>query len=403
MKKRILFVDDEPLLLQGIQRMLHGMREHWDMDFAEGGEKAKEHLAQAKYDVVVTDMKMPGMNGAEVLDYVRQHSPGTIRVVLSGHAEQSVAVKCVGIAHRYYAKPCDGDTLKQMVTRLTDTAFTIQNEHLMTLVAQLKHLPSIPAIYSKVVELLHDPNSSMDEVGALIGSDMAMTAKILQIVNSSFFGLARHVARPSDAAGYLGIDTLKSLILATNVFSQYETKMPNGYSAVKAAEHSQQVGASARAIAKAEDAPRSVVDDAFVAGLLHDVGELVLASSMPEEFERAAAESIESGFPAEMEIFGTTHSEVGAYLLGLWGLPARVVEAISLHHLPGISPALEFSPLTAVHVAECLVAERAPAPSGNPVTSPIDMEYLAKIGLTDRLPTWRIAVDEMLTGPSGQN
>ena len=105
MKKRILFVDDEQMVLLGIQRMLHGMREHWDMDFAEGGEKAKEHLAQAKYDIVVTDMKMPGMNGAEVLDYVRQHSPGTIRVVLSGHAEQSVAVKCVGIAHRYYAKP----------------------------------------------------------------------------------------------------------------------------------------------------------------------------------------------------------------------------------------------------------------------------------------------------------
>ena len=402
MKKRILCVDDEPLVLQGIQRMLRGMREQWDMDSADGGQVAVDYLAQAKYDVVVTDMMMPGMNGAEVLDYVRQVSPRTVRLVLSGHAEQSVAVKCVGIAHQYLTKPCDAETLKQTVTRLTDPGFALENEQVMTLVAQLKHLPSIPEIYSKIVELMHDPNSSMEEVGALIGSDMAMTAKILQIVNSSFFGLARRVARPSEAAGYLGIDTLKSLVLATNVFSQYEAKTPNGYSAVKAGEHSQQVGAAARAIAKAEEMPRSIVDDAFVAGLLHDVGKLVLASSLPEQFARVSADASRSGLAVEREVFGTTHAEVGGYLLGLWGLPARVVEAINLHHFPNGSVAGEFSPLTAVHVADCLIAERASAKSGG-LFAPVDMEYLARIGLTNRLPAWRDAVEEMLTAPSGQN
>ena len=402
MKKRILFVDDEPLVLQGFQRMLRGMRGEWEMDFAEGGGKAKEHLAQAKYDVVVTDMMMPGMDGSEVLDYVRGHSPGTVRVVLSGHAEQSMAVKCVGIAHQYLTKPCDAETLKQTVARLTDPSFAIQNEHVMMLVAQLKHLPSIPEIYSKIVDLLHDPNSSIEDVGALIASDMAMTAKILQIVNSSFFGLARRVSRPIDAAGYLGIDTIKSLVLATNVFSQYETKTPNGYSALKAAEHSQQVGAAARAIAKSEDMPRAVVDDAFVAGMLHDVGELVLASSLPEQFERATAHAGLNGLAAEMEIFGTTHAEVGGYLLGLWGLPARVIEGISMHHLPGASSAPDFSPLTAVHTAECLVSERTSAQSAKPAPS-VDMEYLAKIGLAGRLPAWRDAVDETFTGPGGQD
>lgn len=402
MKKRILFVDDEPLVLQGIQRMLRGMREQWDMDFADGGAKAKEQLAVADYDVVVTDMMMPGVNGADVLDHARLHSPRTVRLVLSGHAEQSVAVQCVGVAHQYLTKPCDAETLKQTVTRLTDPAFALQNEHVMKLVAQLKHLPSIPEIYTKIVELLHDPNSSIEDVGALIASDMAMTAKILQIVNSSFFGLARRVSRPVEAAGYLGIDTLKSLVLATNVFGQYETKAPNGYSAVEAAKHSQEVGAAARAIAKAEDMHRGVVDDAFVAGLLHDVGDLVLASSMPEQFERASAQPDADGRTAEMEIFGTTHAEVGGYLLGLWGLPARVIEGISLHHQPRESQVPEFSPLTAVHVAECLVGERASTKSSKPAPA-VDLEYLAKIGLSDRLPAWRSAVEETLNCPPGQN
>ena len=165
---------------------------------------------------------------------------------------------------------------------------------------------------------------------------------------------------------------------------------------MKAGEHSQQVGAVARAIAKAEEMPRSIVDDAFVAGLLHDVGELVLASSLPEQFARASAQSGANGLAAEMEIFGTTHAEVGGYLLGLWGLPARVIEGISLHHLPGESKASEFSPLTAVHVAECFIASPAAATS-------VDMEYLAKIGLADRLPDWRAAVDEALTGAPGQD
>lgn len=400
MKKNILFVDDEPLVLQGIQRMLRGMREQWDIQFAEGGEKAKELMAQAEYDVVVTDMMMPGMNGAEVLDYVRQHSPRCARVVLSGHAEQSLAVKCVGIAHQYLGKPCDAETLKRTISRLTDPGFFIQNETVLTLVSQLKHLPSIPAIYSQIVQMLRDPNSSIEEVGALIGQDVAMCAKILQIVNSSFFGLARRVARPSDAAGYLGMDTLKSLVLATNVFSQYETKTPAGYSTEKAAEHSQLVAAAARAIAKAEDASRAVVDDAFVAGLLHDVGTLVLASSLPEQFERVAANSGRDEYANELEIFGTTHGEVGGYLLGLWGLPSRVVEAISLHHVPGGSEVAEFSPLTAVHVAECLIAERAKSDRTCPG---LDAEYLARIGLAGRLPAWRMAVDETLSAPNGHN
>jgi HD-like signal output (HDOD) protein/ActR/RegA family two-component response regulator len=401
MKKRILFVDDEPMVLQGIQRLLRSMRQEWEMDFAEGGEQAKERLATTVYDVVVTDMVMPGIDGAELLDHVRQLSPKTIRLVLSGHAEQHLAMKCVGIAHQYLSKPCDAGMLKSTVERVIDPHVCLRSEQVMTLVSGLKHLPSIPVTYSKIVQVLGDPNASMDEVGALIAGDMAMTAKVLQIVNSSFFGLARQVSRPTEAAAYLGLDTLKALVLATSVFHQFSAKMPKSFSPMSISDHGQAVGAAARAIAQAEDAPRLVADEALVSGLLHDVGKLVLASSLPDEFERVSGMDEPNVLAAEREVFGATHAEVGGYLLGLWGLPPSVIEAICFHHTPCESRTAAFSALTAVHAADHLIHEIETARSGG-ANSCVDLEYLAQLGLAERLPVWRAVVEETLH-PNLQN
>jgi HD-like signal output (HDOD) protein len=411
MKKRLLFVDDEPMVLQGIQRMLRPMREEWEMDFAEGGERACERVAATEYDVVITDMMMPGMDGADLLAHVKARSPKTVRIVLSGHAEQQLSLKCVGIAHQYLSKPCDAAALKATLARVTDGSFAVRNDRVMRVVLQLENLPSIPAVFCEIVRLLRDPETSMEEIGELIASDMAMTAKILKIVNSSFFGLAQRVSKPADAAAYLGLDTLKALVLATNVFSQFESNSPRGYSTALAAAHSQLVGAAARAIAQAEGAPRAVIDEALVAGFLHDVGKLILAANLPEEFQRLATSPEPTPLEAERAVFGTTHGEVGGYLLGLWGLPTAVVEAISLHHAPGETLTPKFSALTAVHVADALIAEdllEGDAPSSPRIdaatterrppsdTVPgLDLEYLARLGLADRLPAWRAAVREL--------
>jgi HD-like signal output (HDOD) protein len=391
MKKRILFVDDERMVLKGIERSLWPMRGQWDMCFDESGARACEHLARKECDLVVTDMMMPDMDGSEVLAFAKEKAPKTIRLVLSGHADQKLTMKCIGLAHQYISKPCDGETLVATIKRLTDPAFAIRNEQLMTIVSRLNHLPSLPALYTRMILMLRDPNASVEDVGALIASDMAMTAKILQLVNSSFFGLSRHITKPMDAAAYLGMDTLKALVLAANVFTQFESRMPVGFSAEKLASHSHSVGAAARAIAKAEHASKAVVEEALVAGLLHDVGKLVLASSLPEQYQQMAETIGATPLKAERAIFGATHAEVGGCLLGLWGLPPAVVEAISLHHTPGRSQNHKFSALTATHVANALVGTQ-------PVSVP-DIDYLTRLGLADRLPVWRSIVGDM-TSPA---
>ena len=404
MKKRILFVDDESLVLQGLQRTLRPMRQDWEMDFAEGGAKALERVATSAYDVVVSDMLMPGMDGAQLLQEIQQKSPQTIRLILSGHAEQRYSMKCVGVAHQYLSKPCDPAALKNTLLRLTSLDSAGHNECILKLLPSLERLPSIPAVYSEIVRLLNDPDSSLEEVGAVIAKDMAITAQILRVVNSSFFGMPRRISDPTEAASYLGMETLTGLVLAANVFSEQAATIGKSFSVEALSQHSQQVGAAARIIAKSEQAPQSVVNDSVLAGFLHDTGKLILVANLPEQFHQArrlVTESGQSPLDAERKIFGATHAEVGGYLLGLWGLPEPVVEAIALHHAPATSPGKAFSPLAAVHVANALVWERDPALPGNERPA-VDLNYLASLGLADRLPCWRSAVEQSFAGTSHQ-
>ena len=218
-KKRIIFVDDEPLVLQGLQRMLRSMRDEWEMEFMDGGAKALERMAQAHFDVVVSDMLMPGMNGAALLAEVMQRHPHTVRIILSGHADKDLILKCVGSTHQYLSKPCDADVLKATVRRASAVDSGLKDETLRKLVGSMDRLPSIPTLYTEIVEALRDPEVSVETIGEIVGKDPGMTAKILKLVNSAFFGLRRQVASPAEAANYLGLDTIRSLVLSINAFS----------------------------------------------------------------------------------------------------------------------------------------------------------------------------------------
>ena len=382
MKKRILFVDDEAMVLQGLQRMLRPMREEWEMEFLDSGAKALESMARAPFDVVVSDMRMPGMNGAELLSRVMQQYPKTVRLILSGHADQELILKCVGSTHQFLSKPCDPEAIKAIVRRASATVDALESDTLKRLVSRMDRLPSIPSLYSEIVEALHDPDVSMETVGGIIAKDIAMTAQILKLVNSAFFGLRRRVSSPAEAANYLGLDTLRSLVLSINTFSQYESVKIEGFSFFALWTHSLDTGAAAKAIAKMEDSDSKLADESFVAGLLHDTGKIVLAANFSDSYAEVLRLMRSEGLgqsESEQRIFGASHADVGGYLLGLWGLPVPVVEAIAFHHRPSIAMENRFSPLTAVHAANALVQ----------LTSAVDVPYLTALGLASRVPEWR--------------
>ena len=398
MKKRILFVDDEMLVLEGLQRMLRPMRAEWDMVFVDNGPKALELMAQAPFDVVISDMRMPGMNGAELLAEVLKRFPKTVRLVLSGHADRDLVLKCVGSTHQYLSKPCRPEDLKAAVARASNLEDSLRDQGLRQLVSRLDRLPSIPALYVQIVEKLQDPEISVDEIGEIVAKDMAMTAKILKLVNSAFFGLGRQISSPGEAVSYLGMETIKSLVLSIHAFSQFASAKLGRFSIDSLWVHSQQTAGLAKEIARLEDAEHKLLDDSFVAGLLHDTGRLVLASNFPDEYDQVL-QTAQTGslalLAAEEHTFGANHAEVGGYLLGLWGLPVPVVEAIALHHHPARCPHLAFSPLTAVHAANSLVNLQQGGLE-SPLAEELDLMYLGKLGLDSHLEHWRAAAEANL-------
>jgi HD-like signal output (HDOD) protein len=367
------------------------LRNEWETAYAGNGQEALDLLAQSPFDVIVSDMRMPGMDGAQLLNEVKQRYPHVVRIILSGHSDQQSLLRSVGVAHQYLSKPCDADTLKNTVARACGLRELLADKTLIELVAQMNSLPSLPSLYAEVMQELQSPDGSLQKVGQIISKDVGMSAKILQLVNSAFFGLRRHVSSPSEAAVFLGVDTVRALVLSVNIFSQFDRTKLKNFSIDRLWTHSNVTGVLAKHIAKAEGAEPKTVDHAFTAGLLHDVGKLVLAANLPDQYSQTLALARAQKMPlseVERETLGATHAEVGAYLLGLWGLPDPIVEAVAYHAHPRRCPDHKFSPLTAVHVANALEHE-ARVINADEVAPAWEREYLSELGLTHRLDAWR--------------
>lgn len=386
--KRILFVDDEPNVLSGLRRMLRGQRKVWKMDFAEGGQAALDKMETASFDVVVTDMRMPGIDGAELLSRVSAQYPDTVRLVLSGQSEHERIFRAVGPAHQFLSKPCEPETLVSKIESSCKMHERMMDDSLRAIISQVDSLPSLPSVYLDLVSELKSEDPSLEKVGELISSDVAMTAKTLQLVNSSFFGLPQHVSDPKHAAALLGLNILQPLVLSAHVFSEFQSQECS-IDLEHLISHSLNVAVTAREIAAMESKAQHLADDAFLAGILHDIGKLIIGSRLPERCEEvrqlAEAEGLQD-WEAERQVLGTTHGEIGAYLIGLWGLPMPIVEAVALHHFPHESAAAEFSVLAAVHAANALSHE-----SDDDASCRWDETYLDRLNLADNKQQWREA------------
>ena len=391
MKRRILFVDDEPRLLEGLKRLLRPMRQKWEMEFKGSGIEALACMDHTSFDVVVSDVRMPGMNGVELLTAIKEQHPQTVRLLLSGQADIEIIMGAIGPTHQYLAKPCDADLLKTTISRACALGDLMHDERIKQLVSQIESMPSLPSLYLELEEELRSTDVAVEKAAAIVGKDMGMTAKILKIVNSAFFGIPRSISDPTQAVMFLGLETLKTLVLTFTVFEQLGPGKKAGFDIDRFWQHSLATGEQARKIAQAEQADRAIVEAALAGGLLHDIGMLLLLTSLPERYQEALtlfATQEYSLMEAEQETLGTTHAEVGAYLLGLWGIPTPVIEAVAFHHRPAESLVQALNPLIAVHVANGLVAEKE-FPSMEGRSPYMNLDFLAELGFGERVPIWR--------------
>ncbi len=397
-KKQILFVDDEPNILKGLKRMLRSMRKEWDMLFAENGAQALEMLSQRTFDVIVSDMRMPQMDGVALLTTVKQRYPMIVRIILSGHSDQEMILKSVTSVHQYLSKPCDSQVLISTVSRSCSLGDFLNHKNLRQVISKTESIPSPPSLYINMMDELRSPSASVERLEKIIEKDLGMTAKILQLVNSSFFGRSWHISDISQAVTMLGLDTIRSLVLTVGIFSKLDASTMTASNMEKIYEHSIKTGTIAQKIAIHENADRETVDNAFIMGLLHDLGKIIFAVNFPETYANVFKLSQDKKIPfidAELQVMGATHAQVGAYLLGLWGLPDDIVEGVALHHSPDKHPNKAFTPLVAVYFAN-IFGNKARSSSDETVRA-FGTVPMIQSRFHEKMPIWKQISDQIMS------
>lgn len=383
---KILFVDDEVNVMDGLRRAMRSMRDQWDMRFAVSGTEALVQLAQCSADVIVSDLRMPELDGAQLLKEVKRLYPGTIRFVLSGHAEPSTVLQAAANAHQYLAKPCDTGVLKAAISRAKGLKELLSDGRIAALTGASEALPNMPAAYQRIVACLQEGQASIADVAAAVGEDLSVSTMLIKLANSAYFGSGHTIRTTERAVSFLGIDNVAALVLASGVF---KPPLPNNSVTAGLAElwrHSLQTASIARSLALHEKWPSPSADDAFLAGMLHDLGHLVVATA-------STGGAIES--TADID-----HGQVGAYLVGLWGFPDKLVEAIAFHHRPSRSFAPGVSLPALLHAANLLAhgaeqrADAAPIPG-------MDEECFGAPEMLERWQQWHACISPAIRENGG--
>jgi HD-like signal output (HDOD) protein len=354
--QRVLFVDDEPAILTGLSRLLRPLRHEIQSEFVSSGAEALARLSAEPFDIVVSDIRMRGMDGAALLEEVQRKHPHVIRIVLSGQADASAALRAVPVAHQFLAKPCDAAMLREVILRASGLHKLLEDRALQSLVAGMRDVPVRPKTYTDLSMLLADPAATSRDISRLMSRDIGISAKLLKIVNSAFFGLPRRVTSIEAAINYLGTNMLRSVILAAGVVNTLGPRaLKLGYDLELNETHGLLCGNLATQFFKDKNAR----EDAFAAGLLQNMGELLLVAEGSPDAVRAITHAKAHDLTlseAELELGVVSHAYVGAYLLGAWGLPYSIVEAVAHHHDPVCVPHAALDIVDAVHVSG-LVAE----------------------------------------------
>lgn len=391
-EQQLLFVNVDAGWFQAVERDLMRLESRWGCQSVNTVEQAVGALQKESYRALV--LSAAAANDAALNAAFTAPSPAVVRIVLCSGNDRAETARWNAAGLHPLPLSTDAANLAAQVNRIARVQEWLTDAGLKKLLAQCRKLPAIPKLYSQVTAELASPNGSIDVVAQHIAQDPVMTAKLLQVVNSAFFALGREVTNATEAVMFLGAERTRSLILLAGVFSQFENVKCPGFSAEQIWNHSIQVGNLARTVAMAETKNAKTAEAAFTAGLVHDMGKLILAANVPtmcQAIEQIHVHKQMSQREAELQVLGTTHAELAACLMGNWALPLPVLEAVAWHHAPTRSADESFSLLTAVHVANVFAYELGCGAGGSALPEEFDHGYLDQIDLGDRRNDWRKA------------
>ena len=360
--RRILVVDDDAARAAALVAVLNGAAKHWLIETALSGRGALAALTARKFDMLITDLHVAGLGSGALLATTAIEHPDVVRFVRSTPRGERpmLAAAC---AHQFVAEPVDADAVVAQVARAFVLREGLAAPELRAIVGRMTAIPTLPALYTAVVSELQRLHVSTQRIGALVSDDPAISAKVLQLVNSPFFGCQMRISDPAQAVQRLGLETVRGLVLSTHVFETFRRPTRGVLNMEHLWQHAATVSALAGSLAQVDGAPDDVVQDARTAGLLHDVGKLLLVATLPivamRVNDRALREN-RATVEIERDELGVTHAELGGYLLGLWGLPDAIVEATAWHHYPPSEAPVGSSALSFVVAANVLAAAQQP-------------------------------------------
>jgi HD-like signal output (HDOD) protein/CheY-like chemotaxis protein len=391
--RRILFVDDDELILRSVERVLRrpASERGWELCFATDGASALDEMTRSPVEVLLADANMERMNGATLLRKVQERDPSVVRILLSGHTGLDVLRTALPHAHQFLPKPCDGELLRSTLESACGLRSLLARPEMRQLVGSSNELPSAPRTFIELSNALANPHTSSRMVSDIIERDIAISARVLQLVSSAFYGLPRAVTSIGGAVAYLGVEVIKAIVLSVEVSRMFPLTQSLPDFSVDAL---QQQGLRVTQLAKRILGHEPGGDVLIVAGLLQDAGQLVLASRAAQRFGIALSIAAARKHPlheVELDMFGASHAEIGGYLLGLWGLPPRVVGAVAHHLEPQRANSRVFDAAAALYVANLLVANPdVPAlDEVPPHTIALDLGYLRMVGVAHQLEEWR--------------
>lgn len=386
---RILFFDDDPNSQQALRKAFFAMHLDWEIIFSPTKEETLQLIETQSFDALICDVSKADPSVLDIFIAAYQRHPETLRFALTNPKNKERRIELAKYVHQCIAKPLDGRDLILALQKTISNGSLVESDDLKQLIGKVKCLPTLPKLYTKITEEIQSPYTSLERIGEMIEGDPAICAKVLQLVNSAFFGLKQNIANPSHAITFLGVEIIHDLVLTCDIFSQFDPRLIKNLGLTYLWDHTISVSGYARSITRAEQFSKSMIGYSCTAGLLHDIGKLILAQNFPVKYKNALYQATRKKcalVDIENEYFGASHAELGAYLLRRWGLPALVVAAVGYHHFPERHPTSDFSPTTAVHVANYFDLVKHPHHGFG--TNDLDMRYIENLKLADHLPTW---------------
>ena len=399
MKRSIYVVDDEELVLKMTVLIVRSMDHDWEVTGFLDPLSALEAVKARAPDAVLTDQMMPTMLGNQMLEQVRVVSPTTIRLLMSGSFDPC-NVTPITLAHQTIAKPFEAAEMQDLIRRSFAAQKRVIDQGLQSMMTSIRSIPSLPQTHHALRAQLESAGNTSTSIACLIGANPGLSVKVLQLANSSLFKPDYQVTSLIEALHCLGIETITAIVLSQSVFRNYESLKHREIDLRRVKGHCWETACLAQHLCREKKLPKKTGEEAFLAGLLHEVGRFMLADNFPEQFGAACDEARQSKIPLAVclrRVFQATSSQMSAYVLDLWGCPGPVIHSILFQDNPEKDQTPGFSMTSALYAADHLASRKSPPDSF--ALEEWNTSYLQAIGCAEDIPTWEKL---SMNGPPGQ-